>query len=88
MEVSFITQDGADGEEKLARNKDDSEDTTKTLPKDEAFLAMLKENCSTTDAVMACEIETTDNMVMVDGEISTTATFCLPRTRKESLRSA
>merc|ERR1719238_1033203 len=36
--------------EKLAQNKEDLEDTKKTLGEDEAFLAMLKEKCSTTDA--------------------------------------
>merc|ERR1719506_2203286 len=44
------TQEGADGEEKLANNKEDLEDTKKMLGEDEAFLAMLKEKCSTTDA--------------------------------------
>merc|ERR1719329_952416 len=49
-QIDSKTQEGADGEEKLAQNKEDLEDTKKTLAEDEAFLAMLKEKCSTTDA--------------------------------------
>ena len=37
-------------EDKLAQNKEDIEDTKKTLAEDEAFLAMLKGKCSTTVA--------------------------------------
>merc|ERR1719238_251675 len=49
-QIDAKTQEGADGEEKLAQNQEDLEDTKKTLAEDEAFLAMLKEKCSTTDA--------------------------------------
>merc|ERR1719329_748054 len=49
-QIDAKTQEGADGEEKLANNKEDLEDTKKMLGEDEAFLAMLKEKCSTTDA--------------------------------------
>jgi len=49
-QVDSKTQEGADGEDKLAQNQEDLEDTKKTLAEDEAFLAMLKEKCSTTDA--------------------------------------
>jgi len=49
-QIDAKTQEGADGEEKLAQNKEDLEDTKKNLSEDEAFLAMLKEKCSTTDA--------------------------------------
>jgi len=49
-QIDAKTQEGADAEEKLAQNKEDLEDTKKTLAEDEAFLAMLKEKCSTTDA--------------------------------------
>jgi hypothetical protein len=49
-QVDAKTQEGADGEDKLAQNQEDLEDTKKTLSEDEAFLAMLKEKCSTTDA--------------------------------------
>jgi len=49
-QIDAKTQEGADGEDKLAQNQEDLEDTKKTLAEDEAFLAMLKEKCSTTDA--------------------------------------
>merc|ERR1740138_648446 len=49
-QVDAKTQEQADGEEKLAQNKEDLADTEKSLSEDEAFLAMLKEKCSTTDA--------------------------------------
>jgi len=49
-QIDAKTQEGADGEEKLANNKEDLEDTKKMLGEDEAFLAMLKDKCSTTDA--------------------------------------
>jgi DNA repair exonuclease SbcCD ATPase subunit len=49
-QIDAKTQEGADGEEKLANNKEDLVDTKKMLGEDEAFLAMLKEKCSTTDA--------------------------------------
>jgi len=49
-QVDAKTQENADADEKLAQNKEDLEDTKKTLAEDEAFLAMLKEKCSTTDA--------------------------------------
>merc|ERR1719238_2331485 len=49
-QIDAKTQEQADGEEKLAQNQEDLEDTKKTLAEDEAFLAMLKEKCSTTDA--------------------------------------
>merc|ERR1740139_775987 len=43
-------EENADADEKLAQNKEDLEDTKKSLAEDEAFLAMLKEKCSSTDA--------------------------------------
>merc|ERR1719506_1370102 len=49
-QIDAKTQENADADEKLAQNKEDLEDTKKTLAEDEAFLAMLKEKCSTTDA--------------------------------------
>merc|ERR1719506_2169988 len=49
-QIDAKTQENADADEKLAQNKEDLEDTKKTLGEDEAFLAMLKEKCSTTDA--------------------------------------
>jgi len=49
-QIDAKTQEGADAVEKLAQNSEDLEDTKKTLAEDEAFLAMLKEKCSTTDA--------------------------------------
>jgi len=49
-QIDSKTQENADGEEKLAQNREDLEDTKKTLSEDEAFLSMLKEKCSTTDA--------------------------------------
>jgi len=49
-QIDAKTQEGANGEEKLANNKEDLEDTKKMLGEDEAFLAMLKDKCSTTDA--------------------------------------
>merc|ERR1719506_2433195 len=48
-QIDAKTQENADADEKLAQNKEDLEDTKKTLAEDEAFLAMLKEKCSTTD---------------------------------------
>merc|ERR1719446_833143 len=50
VQIDAKTQEGADSEEKLAQNKEELEDTKKALGEDEAFLAMLKEKCSTTDA--------------------------------------
>jgi len=49
-QIDAKTQEGADAEEKLAQSREDLDDTQKTLAEDEAFLAMLKEKCSTTDA--------------------------------------
>jgi len=49
-QIDAKTQENADADLKLANNREDLEDTTKTLTEDEAFLAMLKEKCSTTDA--------------------------------------
>jgi len=49
-QIDAKTQENADADEKLAQNREDLEDTKKTLSEDEAFLAMLKEKCSTTDA--------------------------------------
>jgi len=49
-QIDAKTQENADADLKLANNREDLEDTTKTLNEDEAFLAMLKEKCSTTDA--------------------------------------
>jgi len=49
-QIDSKTQENADADEKLANNREDLEDTKKTLSEDEAFLAMLKEKCSTTDA--------------------------------------
>ena len=49
-QIDAKTQENADGDEKLAQNKEDLEDTKKTLASDEEFLAMLKEKCPTTDA--------------------------------------
>jgi len=49
-QIDAKTQENADADEKLAQNKEDLEDTKKTLGEDEAFLAMLKETCSSTDA--------------------------------------
>ena len=44
------TQELADTDEKLAQSKEDLDDTKNTLTEDEAFLTMLKEKCSSTDA--------------------------------------
>jgi len=49
-QIDSKTQENADADEKLAQNREDLVDTGKTLAEDEAFLAMLKEKCSTTDA--------------------------------------
>jgi len=49
-QIDAKTQELADAQEKLAQNGEDLEDTKKTLAEDEAFLAMLKEKCSSTDA--------------------------------------
>ena len=49
-QIDAKTQENADADMKLANNKEDLEDTKKTLAEDEAFLAMLKEKCSSTDA--------------------------------------
>jgi len=49
-QIDAKVQENADADEKLAQSKEDLEDTKKTLAEDEAFLAMLKEKCSTTDA--------------------------------------
>merc|ERR1719199_1015016 len=49
-QIDAKTQENADGDEKLAQNKEDLEDTKKTLAEDEAFLAMLKEKCASTDS--------------------------------------
>jgi len=49
-QIDAKTQENADADEKLAQNKEDLEDTKKSLAEDEAFLAMLKEKCSSTDA--------------------------------------
>ena len=43
------TEEFASTDEKLANNKEDIEDTKKSLAADEEFLAMLKEKCSDTD---------------------------------------
>ena len=44
------TEEFASTDEKLASNNEDIEDTQKSLAADEEFLAMLKEQCSDTDA--------------------------------------
>jgi len=44
------TQELADTDEKLAQSKEDLDDTRASLTEDEAFLMMLKEKCSSTDA--------------------------------------
>jgi len=44
------TQELADTDEKLAQSKEDLDDTKASLTEDEAFLMMLKEKCSSTDA--------------------------------------
>merc|ERR1719329_1373637 len=54
-QIDAKTQEGADGEEKLANNKEDLEDTKKMLGEDEAFLAMLKEKCSKALAVLTSD---------------------------------
>merc|ERR1740117_1350609 len=43
-------QELADTDEKLAQSKEDLDDTRASLTEDEAFLMMLKEKCSSTDA--------------------------------------
>jgi len=49
-QIDAKTQENADADMKLANNKEDIEDTKKTLAEDEAFLAMLKEKCASTDS--------------------------------------
>jgi len=49
-QIDSKTQELADADEKLAQNGEDLVDTKKTLAEDEAFMEMLKEKCSTTDA--------------------------------------
>merc|ERR1719158_1459995 len=49
-QIDKKTEELANADETLAQNKEDLVDTKKTLAEDEAFLAMLKEKCSTTDA--------------------------------------
>jgi chromosome segregation ATPase len=49
-QIDTKTEELANADETLAQNKEDIVDTKKTLSEDEAFLAMLKEKCSTTDA--------------------------------------
>merc|ERR1719191_267782 len=48
----------ATADEKCARDREDHEDTTKTLGADQEYLAMLKETCSNMDAQMAERVKT------------------------------
>jgi len=51
-QIEAKTQETATADEKCAADKQDREDTTKTLAADQDYLAMLKETCSNMDAQM------------------------------------
>merc|ERR1719191_1345496 len=57
-QIDSKTVERATADEKCAADKQDTEDTSKTLAADQEYLAMLKETCSNMDAQMAEHVKT------------------------------